>query len=328
MRIGLPRTLILYYRYLPLIAAFFRRLGVDLVISPPSNKELVARGIASTVDDACLPLKVTFGHIRALVGITDYIFLPRLVSLEPGSSLCPKFIGLPDMAKSCVAVDLPLLSPVADVNKGKGGVLETLSEAARELGYGPEEIDIALGAAEGAQAEYRAACIQGKDPEALLRSIESEKPYVHPEEGNELELRVIGRSYLIFDPFISLELLGKLRAMDCRVLTHESVDHQTLDRELGSLKRPPYWTLSREILGAASYFMRQAEVDGVVFALPFQCGPASMLQTLVEAIAVKHRQTPYTAVVLDEHTGEAGLMTRLEAFLDMIRRRKAKRAEG
>jgi predicted nucleotide-binding protein (sugar kinase/HSP70/actin superfamily) len=328
MRIGLPRTLNLYYRYLPLIAAFFRRLGVELVVSPPSNKELVAWGVASTVEDACLPLKATFGHIHALEGVVDHIFLPRLVSLEPGSSLCPKFIGLPDMAKSCVSVDLPLISPVADVNKGAGGILETLSEAGRVLGFDPGDIDRALGTGERAQASYRAECIQGKDPAALLRAIEREGPYLPPQEGDELELRVIGRSYLIFDPFISLEILKRLRGMGCRILTHESVDHQTLDREMGSYKRPPYWTLSREILGAAGYFMRQEEVDGLVFVLPFQCGPASMLETLVEAVANEHPQTPYTAIVLDEHTGEAGLMTRLEAFLDMIRRRKARRAEG
>ncbi len=328
MRIGLPRTLILYYRFLPLVATFFRRLGVELVVSPPSNKDLVAWGIASTVDDACLPLKVTFGHIHALEGVVDHIFLPRLVSLEPGSSLCPKFIGLPDMVKSCISVGLPLISPVADVNKGAGGILETLGEAARLLGFGPEETEKALGAAERAQAAFRADCILGKDPAALLESIEKDRPYVAPQEGDELELRVIGRSYLLFDPFISLEILGRLRKMGCRILTHESVDHQTLDRELGSYKRPPYWTLGREILGAAGYFMRQEEVDGVFFVLPFQCGPASMLETLVEAVAARHPRMPYTSIVLDEHTGEAGLMTRLEAFLDMIRRKKARNAEG
>lgn len=323
MRIGLPRVLIHHYRYLPLFAGFFRALGLEVVISPPTRKDIVSRGIASTVDDACLPLKVAFGHLFELqeAGV-DRIFLPRLVSLEPGSSLCPKIIGLPDMALSCVDTSLPLLAPTADVNRGLGGVLETLEAAGRELGFSESVIDEALSEAETAQATFRADCLAGRDPEALLDSIESGKPYREPPQGDELEVRVIGRSYLIFDPGSSLDLLAKLRRMGCRVLTHEAVDHRTLDRELAGFKRAPYWTLGREILGAAGFFLRQSAVDGLIFVPPFQCGPASLLETLIEALARKHPQTGYTTLVLDEHTGEAGLLTRLEAFLDMIRRRK------
>ncbi len=327
MRIGLPRILIHHYRYLPLFAGFFRETGCEIVFSPPTNKGLVERGIASTVDDACLPLKVAFGHLHALVeAAVDYIFLPRLVSLEPGSSLCPKFIGLPDMARSCVDVDLPLLSPTADVNRHEGGLLETLSKAGLELGLDDATISRAVDRAETDQADFRAACLSGKDPGALLEAVEHQRDYHPPAEGDELELRVVGRSYLLFDPGSSLDLLGKLRAMGCRVLTHEAVDHSTIDRELAGLSRPPYWTLGREILGSASFFLRSPDVDGLVFVPPFQCGPASLLETLIEAQSRKHPLKPYTALVLDEHTGEAGLLTRLEAFLDMIRRRK--RREG
>lgn len=326
MRIGLPRVLIHHYRFLPLFAGFFRELGLEVVISPPTRKDIMRRGIDSTVDDACLPLKVAFGHLFELLesGV-DRIFLPRLVSLEPGSSLCPKIIGLPDMALSCVNAGLPLLSPTADINRGRGGLLETLEQSARELGFSEEEIDRALSVAETAQAAFHTECLAGRDPEALLRSIETGEPYVHPVEGDELEIRVVGRSYLIFDAGSCLDILAKLRAMGCRVLTHEAVDHATQERELAGFKRTPYWTLSREILGAAGFFLRQSAVDGLVFVPPFQCGPASLLETLIESLARKHPQTGFTTLVLDEHTGEAGLMTRLEAFLDMIRRRKLSR---
>ncbi len=328
MKLGLPRILNLYHRYLPLMAGFFRNLpGVELVISPPTNKGIVARGIASTVDDACLPLKVAFGHLHELNGAVERIFLPRLVSLEPGSSMCPKFIGLPDMAKSCVDKQLPMISPVADVNRGRGGLLETLVSAGKELGFDDGIIESALSRGERAQAQYRADCLSGKDPVALLKAIEMQRDYRPPEEDGELNIRIIGRSYLLFDTFASLGIMEKLRRLGGRLLTNEAVDHRTIERELGRYKRPPYWTLGREILGAASYFLRQADTDGVVFVEPFQCGPASLLLTLVEAIAAEHPEVPFTALVLDEHTGDAGLMTRLEAFTDMIYRSRRQRKD-
>jgi predicted nucleotide-binding protein (sugar kinase/HSP70/actin superfamily) len=324
LKLGLPRILNLYYRYLPLMAGFFRALpGVELVISPPTNKGIVGRGIASTVDDACLPLKVAFGHLHELNGQVDRIFLPRLVSLEPGSSMCPKFIGLPDMAKSCVAKDLPMITPVADVNRGRGGLLETLITAGKELGFEESVIENALSRGERAQARYRANCLSRKDPVALLEAVEKQRDYRPPKEEGDLNIRLLGRSYLLFDPHSSLGIMDKLRQLGGRLLTNEAVDHRTIERELGRYQRPPYWTLGREILGAASYFLRQPDSDGVVFVEPFQCGPASLLQTLVEAIAAEHPGVPFTALVLDEHTGDAGLMTRLEAFTDMIYRRRA-----
>jgi predicted nucleotide-binding protein (sugar kinase/HSP70/actin superfamily) len=59
-------------------------------------------GIKDTVNDACIPIKVFHGHVASLRNKVDCIFIPRLMSLEGSITLCPKFLGLPDMVKSSV----------------------------------------------------------------------------------------------------------------------------------------------------------------------------------------------------------------------------------
>jgi predicted nucleotide-binding protein (sugar kinase/HSP70/actin superfamily) len=47
-----------------------------------------------------------------------------------------------------------------------------------------------------------------------------------------------------------------------------------------------------------------------------------MIGELIRQESIKYPSVAYTEFVFDEHTGEAGIDTRTEAFLDMIIRRK------
>src|SRR5665647_2305774 len=111
MRVGIPRGLFYYYYY-PLWKTFFQDLGAEVVTSAWTNRQTVEKGIESAVDENCFPIKVYYGHVRELCHQElDYIFIPRLVSVEPRSYICPKFMGLPDMIKAV----LPELPPVIDI---------------------------------------------------------------------------------------------------------------------------------------------------------------------------------------------------------------------
>jgi len=98
-RVGIAASL-LYYHYFYLWKTFFEELGLEVVVSSPTNKKIVENGVKKAVDDICLPVKLTFGHVMDLAGRVDYLFIPRLVSLEPDAFTCPKIIGLPDMIKA------------------------------------------------------------------------------------------------------------------------------------------------------------------------------------------------------------------------------------
>jgi len=79
VKVGIPKALLFYYYY-PQWKTFFTKLGVKTVISRDTTRGLLEKGLQSTVDEACLPVKLAVGHVLDLRDRVDYIFLPRMVS--------------------------------------------------------------------------------------------------------------------------------------------------------------------------------------------------------------------------------------------------------
>ena len=79
MTIGLPRAM-LYYRCRALWHTFFEELGAEVVVSSPTDREILDQGTALAIDESCLSLKIYLGHVRALIGRCDYILVPRVSS--------------------------------------------------------------------------------------------------------------------------------------------------------------------------------------------------------------------------------------------------------
>ncbi|GAI76397.1 unnamed protein product [marine sediment metagenome] len=63
--------------------------------------------------------------------------------------------------------------------------------------------------------------------------------------------------------------------------------------------------------------------DGVIHLLPFPCMPESTVSSILDDIG-RDYDIPVMSLIFDTHTGEAGLDTRLEIFVDVLQRRKAK----
>jgi predicted nucleotide-binding protein (sugar kinase/HSP70/actin superfamily) len=97
------------------------------------------------------------------------------------------------------------------------------------------------------------------------------------------------------------------------------VDPEERWRGVGQLVEVLYWTFEDEFVGAAESLMQQG-VDGIITISAFGCAPDSVMMSVVGE-AARRARIPYMSLILDEHTGEAGLVTRLEAFVDMLARR-------
>ena len=82
-----------------------------------------------------------------------------------------------------------------------------------------------------------------------------------------------------------------------------------------------YWTYEEEVVGVGGHYLRSG-ADGVIGIMVFGCGPDSVMMDMVKRQAARLRATSFMSITLEEHTAEAGIVTRLEAFLDMIDRRK------
>ncbi|MQL52976.1 hypothetical protein GFC01_12035 [Desulfofundulus thermobenzoicus] len=324
IRIGIPRAL-LYYYYFPLWSTFWEALGATVVVSGPTTKTILDRGIAHSADDVCLPVKLAFGHILDLKDRVDALFIPRLVSVAPREYICPKFLGLPDMIRHGLKGLPPVLSP--DINLYRR---DNLFPAFRDLGglctRNRLRVYLAYRGALQVQARYRQLLEAGFLPDqamALLKNPGKEQAEKRP---GDFTVALIGHPYNIYDFHISMNLLQRLQKEGVGVATADHLPGEVVRKEAGRLPKPLFWTLGQRMIGAAFHYLAQARISGIIHVASFACGPDSMTGELIERQARRRGNMPFLNLTLDEHSGEAGVVTRLEAFLDMIRRRS--RAQG
>ena len=102
---------------------------------------------------------------------------------------------------------------------------------------------------------------------------------------------------------------------------------EDLNEGISRLVGKPYFTYEREVVGAGGYYLA-GDVDGIISVVAFGCGPDSMMIELVTRAARREFNKPLMSITIDEHTAEAGLVTRLEAFVDMLQRRLARQEAG
>ncbi|MBI2909397.1 MAG: hypothetical protein HYX92_17265 [Chloroflexi bacterium] len=323
LKVGIPRALI-YYHYYPMWRTFFERLGAEVVTSPATTGRVVRAGSSCVVSQTCLSMKVYCGHVMSLVGQCDCIFVPAIRSVERNVYNCSNFLGLPDLVKAVVP-DCPLILDVdIDVNRNKRALYESIYRLGRRFTWNPFAIKDAAEAAWRAHQDYQ-MLMSGESlsiPQAIDRLFGDGGADTDARQGTEdLTVAVIGHPYMIHDDYASQRLVFRLRGLGARVVTAEMVPAADLDEGVRKLAGRPYWTYEDELVGAAGHYLH-SEVDGIVGIVPFGCGPDSVMVDVVQRYVKRNRTKPIMILTIDEHTGEAGLVTRLEAYLDMVRRRR------
>ena len=320
MRVGIPRTLS-YFTFYPLWKPFFETLGAEVIVSPESNKELLDDGVRNTVTDACVPIKLFHGHVAALIDKVDILFMPRLVSLDGKSTLCPKFLGLPDMVKYSIAGLPEIIENRLDLKKGKMELYRFLYGIGRRFTANRLKIMHAIYRAKYNFANYRKLVFKGLTPVEAFACLEGgQEPSVQLIDG-ALKLAVVGYPYNLYDNFISIGLLTKLRRYGVQVVTPEMVPDKEMKRLSKKLRKNLFWYYSNQVVWAAIYYLEDKNLDGIIHLTAFGCGPDSMTNKIIE-LECKAKKVPFITVSIDEHTGEAGVETRVEAFVDLIKRKK------
>lgn len=319
-KIGIPRAL-LYYHYYPFWKTLLTALGAEVILSPVTNKTVLDRGIAHAVDEACLPVKLFFGHVLELADQVDYLFMPRLVSVEPKAFICPKLMGLPDMLRNSVEGLPPFIQFDVDFSRGDA-TREVLRALGRQIPGAKHQLGRAWSEALREQQRYKAVMREGIVPLealALMKMVEEERP-LRPQ--GRLKAALLGHPYNLYDSYANLDLINNLRGLGVEVLTSEMLSQEVLERGAAVLPKRLFWTLGRNVLGAAMFYAGDPQVKGIIHVASFGCGPDSMVSDLVERLVRRNGEKPFLSLDLDEHSGEAGLLTRLEAFVDLLQRRE------
>jgi predicted nucleotide-binding protein (sugar kinase/HSP70/actin superfamily) len=301
LKIGIPRAL-LYYRYGILWKTFFESLGFETVLSPKTNKQIMDAGDQYTVDENCISSKLFFGHIAALEGRCDAVFVPRIANLGTGALMCSRFEALYDMSRNIFrSHDLDFLTCNVDVQQG-------ISAKTAYIRLGEE-----LGATRG-EAEYAYRVALSAQAEEIRRKIREAEELT---KRSETKVLICGHPYNMYDEYIGVPVLRGVRNLHAIPICTDAVDLRKARADAPAIAPYVPWVTNREQLGAIRHFRKH--VDGIILMTAFPCGPDSMVnEMIIRMIGDK----PVLNLLLDAQSGNAGIETRLESFIDIIRFRK------
>ncbi len=310
-----------YYKYYPLIKTFLTEIGAEVVPSPETTKEILDKGVLYSIDDACLPVKVYHGHAFYLKDKADYLMVPRLTSVSKGEYICPKFGGLPEMVKYSVSDLPPLIDTEINLLKSRKGLNKALYKMAFSLKYkNPIGINRGINSAMKAHYEFKSAVQKGSTPDSVIEGIP------HKLYNIKARIGLIGHPYLLYDSFVNMNLLKKLRERGVEVITPDMIDPHIINERCMELSKRMFWSSGKSIIGSALYIMDNSSIDGMLSLTAFGCGVDSLAGEFIEKQARKYYKKPFMVLNIDEHTGDAGFNTRIEAFFDLLDWRNANAA--
>lgn len=314
--IGLPRALT-YYRYAAAWKAFFESLGREVVTSRPSDLAMLERGSALSVDECCLASKIYMGHVESLLESCDAVFVPSLANLGRFKDFCTKYQALPDLVRNTFEKDaIRIVSCVVEDRQSKSSMESAAIGLAAQFGATPKEAKSAFKA--GRQALERAEKDARESFDRTLTHVERERKRAQSAQGEEpLAILVCAHPYVAHDRLIGGPVVDALRDLGATVLFADEFDRKRAYKESAGFSSTMPWLVNRELIGAM--LCLRGRVDGIVSISAFPCGPDSMTN---DAIARRIGSTPLLFLTVDAQSGTAGLETRVESFIDILRYRR------
>jgi len=293
--VGIPKGL-LYWKYGFGIEAFLKELGVEYIISPDTNRDILDRGVNTCVDDACLPVKIFHGHVHWLKDKCDLIITPRIMKVAHREFICPKFCGLIEMLKNSIE-GLPAITEAPANMDTREDILRWLMSVGKLLNCNRREIINA----------YKKS----------LHFFENDA-VGYNDLNYPLKVAIIGHPYNIYDSYLNMNLKIKLNKLGVGVITEENLQREEIEEKIKRLYKKPFWNFAKNSYGAAVSFYEKRAVDGIIYISSFACGIDSVVTELIKEVV---DDFPFMVLKIDEHTGDAGMDTRIEAFCDMLERR-------
>ncbi|MGD9226214.1 MAG: acyl-CoA dehydratase activase, partial [Desulfobacterales bacterium] len=303
--IGMQRALYGHHTAI-LWAHFFDRLGYRLVLTPPTNANISKKGIEMAVDGVCYPVKVSYGHIGQLVGKTKFLFIPTLIKMstpKPSETgfYCPMVQSNSYMVR--MAFDLKrasILNPVIHLKYEPDTLAkEIYRQMGAQLGLSKGLIKQALYHALERQRQFVADMHQ--QGSKILRNLDSDEPI----------MIVTGRPYNLYDDRLNLRLGQNLAKLGIMALPMDFIDTGSVDlTEFPSM----FWGLGAQILKTTKIVAVNSNYFGLHLT-NFGCGADSFVEHFYKFIM---EDKPYLILELDEHSAAAGVMTRLEAYKNVI----------
>ncbi len=310
--VGIPMSLT-SFSYAPFWTKLFNELGYRVKATPASDAHIKETGVGASSGDFCFPVKLALGHALQLPADEklDYWLIPQMISNKPNDHstnalFCPYVQSHAAVVKSVFqsrSIDASkLLAPVYDMRWDEARLAREFEKSiAAPLGLHAKSLKKALAEAAKAQKSFEQACRD--EGERFLRDINAK---------GEKAVIVVGRPYNCFDSVANLDLPRKIAEYGYHVVPIDFVPFDPAN--LGEEYRNIYWNYGQRIISALKYAADHPNLH-CVYLTNFSCGPDSFLLSYAERIMGRK---PMLILELDEHGADAGYITRVEAFLDVI----------
>lgn len=310
--VGVPFALMIH-KFFPMANAFFRHLGYNVLLSPPTNEEIIRLSQQTAQAETCYPVKLIHGHMAWLAeqGV-DYIFLPSIHTMKHETSRvehnygCVYMQTAPRLAARALRLEergITLLNPVFDLDFGQEAMASAMLGLGKQLGIPKVRCLPAL--MSGAQAVRRHTAAVEKQGRDLLASLGPE----------DKVLVLITRNYGLSDPVLNMGIPRLLLERGYKVLTLSHLPAHDLD--LSADHPNLYWPFGQHILSGAKLVAHHPNLYAV-YLTNHGYGPDTTLSYLFRQ---EMGDKPYLHIEVDEHFSPVGVITRIEAFLQSLESR-------
>ena len=349
-------------------AAALKKIGVEPFIPPYTSKKTLSLGTKHSPEAICLPYKLILGNfIEAIEGGADYVAMitsPGCCRLgQYGNSIENALVdmgyharyvelslydgikGMYNVLKDISGKNDPILFARAiNIAIRKMFLLDDLEEnlayyRAREINQGDADKHYAKALQYVKDVEHSRDLKRAKK----LAFDEMKKVKIDPKK-EVLNVDLTGEIYLVCDSFSNQNITKELGKMGVQVRRSLTVSSFIKDAIIPKAFRDGETHLQRANRMAKPYLMRdiggdslecvsdvayanERGIDGIIHISPFTCMPEIMSQNIFPAMR-ENCDIPILPLIMDEQTGKAGYLTRLEAFVDLMRRRKRKLAKA
>ncbi|MDR0720237.1 MAG: acyl-CoA dehydratase activase-related protein, partial [Treponema sp.] len=308
--VGIPRCFSTHTLY-PLYSWFFHELGVKTFLSD----EVKHDGVARAESTYCFPAEIAHGAVQdCLDKGADYVLLPHFRDMpsyeeKVHANFCPITQSLPYyIDKAFPDVDkkkwLPL---VVSFKFGDGKALELFQVMAERLNISEAECAAAFTKALAKQNECFDA-MRKLGREALDEARKANRPVI----------ALLGRPYNAFTPEANMGIPRKFTTRGYSIIPFD-----ILPFEDENIFPNMYWYYGQQDVKVSSLLKKEDNVY-ITFVTNFSCAPDSFILHYLKWVM---GQKPFLVLELDSHSADAGVDTRVEAFLDIIDGYRAKRGE-
>lgn len=340
-----------------ILKTMFEGIGVEVIEPPPSTNKTLTLGVRNSHEFACLPFKINVGNfIEALDKGADTIIMLggigpcrfgyygqvqkeilndlgydfKMIIVDPPHGRLIDF--LKELASYFPNVDgkTALKSFIFAVKKMIAA--DKLEKFLLKLRAHEDKPGVTTKIYEEYMKKLEKAKTHKEVNKIVVEAMKKIKENANVQRKIQLKVALVGEIYMLLEPFTNMDIGKSLNELGVEVTKTEYLSDYLINSAFKipqrvEFKKNARGYLEKDIgghgLNTVANTVKYAKLnyDGVIHILPFTCTPEIVAQGIIIRVG-RDYNIPVMSLVYDENTGQAGYQTRLEAFVDLLQRKR------